>query len=157
MRRSLVHFEGCCTSLYANWPEMHAWQTNKWRDTLPLYCSAEWYFAANTHLKLLDCVISGAWFLTMGVFSVTLQISDLWQYYVWCIKSGVTKFTLFMALYLSHMCHCMLHAVLWSHINLLMHFLGEEARSTAWVYSTLSIYVKWFSWPCIWWCGTGSY
>ena len=32
------------------------------------YCSAVWCLAADTHHKLLDCVISRAWFLTGGVF-----------------------------------------------------------------------------------------
>ena len=33
-----------------------------------LYCSAVWCSAADTHLKLLDRAVSGAWFLTGGVF-----------------------------------------------------------------------------------------
>ena len=32
------------------------------------YCSAVWCSAADTHLKLLDRVVSGARFLTGGVF-----------------------------------------------------------------------------------------
>ena len=32
------------------------------------YCSAVWCSAADTHLKLLDRAVSGARFLTMGVF-----------------------------------------------------------------------------------------
>ena len=32
------------------------------------YCSAVWCSAADTHLKLLDCAVSGAQFLTGGVF-----------------------------------------------------------------------------------------
>ena len=32
------------------------------------YCSAVWCSAADTHLKLLDRSVSGAWFLTGGVF-----------------------------------------------------------------------------------------
>ena len=32
------------------------------------YCSGVWYSAADTHLKLLDRVVSGASFLTGGVF-----------------------------------------------------------------------------------------
>ena len=31
-------------------------------------CSAAWCLAADTHLKLLDRVVSGAWFVTGGVF-----------------------------------------------------------------------------------------
>ena len=32
------------------------------------YCSAVWFSAADTHLKLLNHVVSGASFLTGGVF-----------------------------------------------------------------------------------------
>ena len=32
------------------------------------YCSAVWCSYANTHLKLLDRVVSGSHFLTVGVF-----------------------------------------------------------------------------------------
>ena len=44
--------------------------------------------------------------------SVTLHIVDLWQYCVCCTRSGVSRCTLFMVLFLSHMCWCGLHAVL---------------------------------------------
>ena len=75
------------------------------------YCSAVWC-SADTHLRLLDRVVSGASFLTGGVLSVTLHIIELWQYYVCCTRSGVTRCTLFMALFLCRMCQCGLHAVL---------------------------------------------
>ena len=41
-----------------------------WGFVLPVleYCSAVWCSAADTHLKLLDGAVSGAWFLTGGVF-----------------------------------------------------------------------------------------
>ena len=32
------------------------------------YCSAVCCSVADTHLKLLDCAVSGAWFITGGVF-----------------------------------------------------------------------------------------
>ena len=38
-------------------------------------------------------------------------------FYVCCTKSGVSQCTLFMVLYLSSMCRCMLHVVLWLHID----------------------------------------
>ena len=50
---------------------------------------------------------------------VALLIVDLWPYCVCCIRSGETQCTLFMVLYLSHMCQFWLHAVLWSHIGIL--------------------------------------
>ena len=41
-----------------------------WDFVLPVleYCSAVWCSAADTHLKLLDRAVSGAWLLTGGVF-----------------------------------------------------------------------------------------
>ena len=36
------------------------------------YCSAVWCSAADTHLRLLDRVVSGASFLTVGVFACDL-------------------------------------------------------------------------------------
>ena len=41
-----------------------------WGFVLPVleYCSAVWGSAANTHLELLYHSVSGAWFLTGGVF-----------------------------------------------------------------------------------------
>ena len=42
-----------------------------WGFVLPVlkYCSAVWCSAADTHLKLLDCLVSGACFLAGGVLN----------------------------------------------------------------------------------------
>ena len=45
-----------------------------------------------------------------------------------CIRSGVTRYTLLIVLYLYHMCQCGLHAVLWLHISILMRHLAAEPR-----------------------------
>ena len=45
---------------------------------------------ADTHLKQLDRVVSGAHFLTGVCLSETFLIVDLWQYRVCCIRSGVS-------------------------------------------------------------------
>ena len=37
------------------------------------YCSAVWSSAADTHLKLLDRAVSGARFLTCGVFECEIS------------------------------------------------------------------------------------
>ena len=95
------------------------------------YSSAVWCSAADTHLKLLDCAVSGARFLTGVCLSVTLLIVDPWQSCVCFIRSGVIQCTLLMVLYLDHMCQRRLHAVLWSHICSLMHRLAAEPRCTA--------------------------
>ena len=63
--------------------------------------------------------------------SVTFLIVDKWQSCVCFIRSGVTRCTLLMVLYLDRMCQCGLHAVLWSHIGTLMHRLAAEPCSTA--------------------------
>ena len=41
-----------------------------WGFVLPVleYCSAVWCSAADSYLKILDRAVSGAWFLTGGVF-----------------------------------------------------------------------------------------
>ena len=68
----------------------------------------------------------------LGVcLSVTFLIADPWQSCVCFIRSGVTRFTLLMVLYLDRMCQCGLHAVLWSHISTLMHRLAAEPCSKA--------------------------
>ena len=77
-----------------------------WGFVLPVleYCSAVWCSAANTHLKLLGRAVSGAQFLTGACLSVTLLIVDPRQFCVCFIRSGVTRCTLLMVLYLDHMC-----------------------------------------------------
>ena len=56
-----------------------------------------------------------------SIISVTLLIVDLLQFYVYCIRSGVTQCARLMMLYLDRMCQCGLHAVPWSHICIFMH------------------------------------
>ena len=56
------------------------------------------------HLKLLDHAVSGARFLTEVCLSVTLLIVDPWQYCACCIRSGITRYTLLIVLYLDRMC-----------------------------------------------------
>ena len=53
-----------------------------------------WCSVADTLLKPLDRVVSGASVLAGVCLSVTLHIVDLWQYYVWCTRSDVTRCTL---------------------------------------------------------------
>ena len=80
--------------------------------------------------KLLDRAVSVARFQTGGV----LECDIAHRRSVACvcsIRSGVTRYTLLMVLYLNRMCQCRLHAVLWSHIGTLMHRLAAEPRSTA--------------------------
>ena len=101
-----------------------------WSIVLP-YCFAVWCAAADKHLKLLDRAVNGARFLTGGVFECDIAHRRSWQYCVCCIRSGVTRCTLLMVIYLYRMCQCGLHAVLLSHIGTLMHRLAAEPSSTA--------------------------
>ena len=95
------------------------------------YCSAVQFSAADTHLKLLELAVSGARFLTGGVFECNiLLIVDLLQFCVCCIRSGVTRCTRLMMHYLDRMRQCGLHVVPWSHIGILMRCLAAEPRST---------------------------
>ena len=98
-----------------------------------MYCSAVWSSAADTHLKLLDRAVN---FIQvpncMGdCLSVILPIVDLWQYYLCCIKSDVTRCTRLMVLYRDSTCQCGLHAVPWSHIGIFMLRLAAEPRNIA--------------------------
>ena len=79
-----------------------------WGFVLPVleYCSAVWCSAADTHLKLLDRAVSGARFLAGVCLSVTLLIADLLQFFVCCIRSGVTRRIRLMMRYLDRMCQC---------------------------------------------------
>ena len=63
-------------------------------------CSAVWCSAADTHLKLLVRVVSGAQFQLGMCLTVTLLIVDPWQYSVCCIRSGSIRCTLLMVLFL---------------------------------------------------------
>ena len=67
-----------------------------------------------------------------------LYIVTLWQYYVCCRRSGITRCTLFVVLFL---CRCGLHAAL--HIGSLMRHLATEPRSIARLL-----------FPCQYLCGT---
>ena len=62
----------------------------------------------------------------ISLWHCTSSICDSIMYAV----SGVTRCTLFMVLYLCLMRQCGLHAVLWSHIGILISLLSPEPRST---------------------------
>ena len=58
--------------------------------------------AAYTHLKLLDRVVSGSSFLTVGVFQCNIEHRRSVSVISVLYKISVTKFSLFMVLYLCH-------------------------------------------------------
>ena len=90
-----------------------------------------WSIVLQSGARLPIHTLSGARFLTGVCLSVTLLIVDPWQSCVCYIRSGVTRCTFLMVLYVDRMCQCGLHAVLWSHIGRLMHRLAAEPCSTA--------------------------
>ena len=67
-------------------------------------------------LNYWTTLVCGASFLTGCVLECDQDIIDLWQYYVCCTRSGITRCTLFLVLFLCHMCWCGLHSALWLHI-----------------------------------------
>ena len=93
--------------------------------------SAVWCSAAETHLKLLDRESVVPAFQLVACLTVVFNIVDLWQYCVCCTRSGVTRSTHFVAFYLCLMCQSGLHAVLWSHIEILLRLPAAEPHSTA--------------------------
>ena len=76
------------------------------------YCSAVWCSAADTHLKLLARAVSGARFLTGGVFECDISH-----------RRSVAV--------LDRMYQCGLHAMFWSHIGTILRRLAVEPCSTA--------------------------
>ena len=95
------------------------------------YCSAIWCSAVDTHLKLLDRAVSGARFLTGGVFEC--DISHRRSVAVLCvcyIRSGVTRCILLMVLYLDRMCQPVTRGALVAH-RTFMHRRSAEPCSTA--------------------------
>ena len=98
--------------------------TNSDSDTAAFLRQRETFFSLGA--------CSGVSFFNWGLFACNLvyRRSEA-VLYVCCIRSGVTQTTFFMLLYLCRMCQCGLHAVLWSHIGILMRLLAAEHRSTA--------------------------
>ena len=95
------------------------------------YCSAVWCSAADTHLKLHDRAVSGARFLTGGVFEY--DISHRRSVAVLCMLYKIRcnpVHPLNGALPRPYV-PVRLHSVLWSHIGALMHRLAAEPCSTA--------------------------
>ena len=95
------------------------------------YCSGVWCSAAETHLELLDRAVSGARFLTGGVFEC--DISHRRSMAVLCMhyKIRCNPVHPLNGAHLDRMCQCGLHAVLWAHIGTIMHRLSAEPCSTA--------------------------
>ena len=95
------------------------------------YCSAVWCSAADTHLKLLDCIVSGACFLAGGVLNCNLSHRRSVAVLCMLYKIRCNPMHPLCALYLCLMCQSGLHPVLWSHIGILMCLPAVEPRSTA--------------------------
>ena len=97
-------------------------------------------------------------FLSSTIFHFSsFPIVDLWQCCVCCTRSGVTRSTHFVALYLCLMCRSGLHAVLWSHIIVLCTAPLQNLAVPQDFNSSLSISMERSGWPRIWWCGIGGF
>ena len=88
---------------------------------------------------------------------VTLLIIDLWQYCVCCIRSGVTRCTLLIVLYLCRMCQHELLSVNCLHIDILSASSLQNFAVRQDHYSPLSGPAELSCWPCVRWCGTGGF
>ena len=91
-----------------------------------------WCSAAETHLELLDRVVSGACFLAGGLLQCDLahrrSVAVLCMLYkIRCNPKHPFSGAL-PGPYVP--CQSGLHAVLWSHIGFLMYLLAAEPRST---------------------------
>ena len=116
----------------------------KWRDAFGdlscqfwstvLQCGARLLCSVvlGTHHKLLDRAVSGALFLTGGVFEC--DIAHRRSVAVLCMlyKIRCNPMHPLNGLYLGRMCQRGLHAVPWSHIGILMCPIAAQPRSTAW-------------------------
>ena len=111
-----------------------------WDFVLPVLecCSAVWCSAADTHLKQLVCVVSGASFLTEGVFECDIAHQQ------------------------SLAVLCLLYKIRCNQMHTLYSALPEPyvpmqvtCGAPQDLYSPLSVSVECSCWPCIQWCGAG--
>ena len=90
--------------------------------------------------------------------SVTFLIVHPWQSCVCFIRSGVTRFTPLMVLYLECMCQCGLHEVLWSHTGTLNATASLQNLAVQQdFYSLLGVPLERYCKPRFRWCGTGGF
>ena len=95
------------------------------------YCSAVWCSAADTHLKLLYRVVSGAQFLTGGVFDSDITHRRSMAILLMLYKIRCNPVNPLNGALPGPYVPVRVHAVLWSHICSLMRFRGAEPHSTA--------------------------
>ena len=115
-----------------------------------------WCSAADTHLKLLDRVVSEARFLIGGVFES--DIARCRSVVLLCMLDKIRcnpTHPLYSALLVYRVCQWGLHTVVWSHIRILMLLLAAEPRTTERLLIPLSVSVERSCRLCIRWCETG--
>ena len=119
------------------------------------YCSAVCWSAANTHLKLLERVVCGGWFLTGGMLEC--DIAHRRSVAVLCM---LDKIRCNPMLPLNYALHGLYVLVLVTRGALVAHQYtyeppGCRPRSPHYFCSPLSVPLEWSCWPRVWWCGTG--
>ena len=95
------------------------------------YCSAVFCSAADTHHKLLDRAVSGARFLTGGVFECDIAHRRAAAVLCMLYKIRCNPMHRLNGALPGPYVPVRENAVLWSHIGTLMHNLAAEHRSTA--------------------------
>ena len=124
------------------------------------YCFAGWCSALDLHLKQLDWVVSGASFLTGGVFECDLahrrSVAILCMLYK--VRCNLMH-PLYGALPCSAVCFSAVYTqwMIWVHIGILMASSQQNLTVPHIFYSPLSTYVELSCCPCISWCGTGGF
>ena len=116
------------------------------------FCSSlgVWCSAAETHLKLLGSVFSGARFLIIieGLFECDIahrrSVAVLRMLY----KIRCDPMQLFLVLNLGRMCQCGVHAVLWSHICILISDVRTSQYHRTFIPHSVSLWLR-SCWPCI--------
>ena len=130
-----------------------------WGFVLPVleYCSAVCCSAADTHLKLLDRVVSGGCFLAGGVLNCDL--SHRQSVAVLCMLYKIRcnpKHQLCGALPAPYVPVRVTRGALIAHRY---NFVPPRCRTTQYrrTFIPLSISLEWSGWPRFWWCGIGGF
>ena len=118
------------------------------------YCSAVWCLAANTRLKLLDHIVSGACFSAGGVLNCNLSHhrSVTVLYMLYKIRCGIVWHSTYAL--------CASPGYKRYFDRTLVYLCASPLQNLAVpqdFYSPVSISLEWSGWPCIRWCMIGMF